>query len=109
LPFNRGRFRETSVTDRPAGWGALYDQILDQVEAAGDLIIIRNTPEEEAYSATNRRILDEAMSLAKHFHEPVRAVLVWDGTSRGNNDVTEAFGVEARKRGLSLVEVSTNP
>src|SRR5690348_16798311 len=50
LPFDRSHFRETSVVDRPGGWGALYDQILDQVEAAGDLIIIPNASEEEAYS-----------------------------------------------------------
>lgn len=33
LPFERGRFRETSVTDRPGDWGTLYDEILDALEA----------------------------------------------------------------------------
>jgi hypothetical protein len=37
LPFDRKRFRDTSVTDRPGGWGPVYDQVLDDVETAGDL------------------------------------------------------------------------
>src|SRR6185437_8645876 len=39
LPFERGRFRDSSVTDRPGDWGALYDRILDEVQALNDLSI----------------------------------------------------------------------
>jgi|SRR6516165_2769917 hypothetical protein len=108
LPFDRSRFRQTSVTDRPGEWGNLYDQILDAVEAAGDLVIIPDTSEEEAYSVVNRRILDEAISLSHQFREPVTAMLVWDGTSRGNDDLTAGFGLEARNRGLPVIEVRTD-
>jgi len=108
LPFNRNRFRETSVTDRPGDWGGLYDQILNQIEAADDLVIVPDASGEEAYSATNRRILDEAISLSQQFHEPVIAALVWDGASRGNDDLTAAFADEARNRGLLVVEVRTD-
>jgi hypothetical protein len=46
LPFERRRFRETSVTDRPGDWGPLYDQVIG---SGGDLVILRNEPDDEAY------------------------------------------------------------
>jgi hypothetical protein len=107
LPFERRRFRETSVTDRPGEWGPLYDQVLDAMEAEGDLVILQNGSEDEAYSAANRAILDEAVELAEAVHEPATAVLIWDGVPRGDHDLTEEFGAEARKRGLAVTEVRT--
>jgi hypothetical protein len=95
------------VTDRPGDWGPVYDQILDAVEAAGDVVTLRDLPDDEAYSAANRAILDEAMSLAKAANKPVTVVLVWDGASRGKHDVTEEFGLEARRRGLPVAEIRT--
>src|ERR1700683_4963453 len=61
LPFERRRFRETSVTDRPGDWGPLYDRVLDEVEAAGDLVILQKGADDEAYAAANHAILDEAI------------------------------------------------
>jgi hypothetical protein len=107
LPFERSRFRETSVTDRPGDWGPLFDQVLDAVEAAGDLVILPAAPPEEAYVTANRAILDEAMVLAIRTHEQAIAVLIWDGASRGEHDRTEEFGDEARKRDLAVIEVLT--
>jgi hypothetical protein len=108
LPFDRRRFEETSVTDRPGDWRGLYERILDQVEAAGNLVIVPAASDRDAYSATNRRILDEAMSLGHQFHEPVTAMLIWDGASRGANDLTAGFCLEARNRGLPVIEVRTD-
>jgi hypothetical protein len=107
LPFGRKRFRETSVTDRPGDWGPLYDQIIDEVEALGDLVLLEKGTDNEAYSAANHVILNEALGLAKEAHKPATAVLIWDGTSRGDHDLTEEFGVEARNRGLAVIEVKT--
>ena len=107
LPFERGRFRETSVTDRPGDWGTLYDEILDALEARGDVIVLQNVSDEQAYSAANRAILDEAVARATTVHEPATAVLVWDGTSRGDHDLTEEFGVEACRLGLVVAEIRT--
>jgi len=107
LPFGRIRFRETSVTDRPGDWGPLYDQVLDDVEATGDLVILQNGSDDQAYSAANRAILDQAEELAKALDQPVAAVLLWDGASRGHHDLTEEFAVEARKRGIAVTEVLT--
>jgi hypothetical protein len=107
LPFERNRFRVTSVTDRPGDWGPLYDQVLDEVEAAGDLVILQKGADDEAYAAANHAILDEAIALANAVHKPVVAVLIWDGVPRGDHDLTDEFGVEARERGLAVVEVKT--
>jgi hypothetical protein len=60
-----------------------------------------------AYVAANTRILDEAQSAAATA-EDVVAVLVWEGESRGEDDLTEAFGREARLRGLPVVHVLTS-
>ena len=39
-PFAPERFRETSVVDRPGGWGPLYDQQVAATAAAGDLLVL---------------------------------------------------------------------
>jgi hypothetical protein len=108
LPYGRERFRQTSVVDRPGDWGACYDEILDQVEAAGDLVVVSTVSEKDAYSVTNHRILDESISLSQQLHRPVTALLIWEGVSRGSNDLTAALGVEARNRGLPVVQVRTD-
>lgn len=102
LPSSRVRFRETSVVDRPGDWGPTYDKVLDEIEAAGELKV-----KDLSYTETNVAILDEALALAKDLHLPVKAALVWDGHSRGADDVTEHFGKEARTRSLQVIEVST--
>jgi hypothetical protein len=107
LPAERKAFRESSVIDRPGDWGPLYDRVLDEVEAAGDLLIVKQPPGDAGYSAANLAILDEAISLAKSLHVSTGAALVWDGNSRGADDITDQFGIEARKRGLPVVDVNT--
>ena len=107
LPFDRVSFRATSVDDRPGEWGALYDQIIDAVEAAGDLITLRSDSDDAAYSAASRAILDRAVAMGRASEETATAVLIWDGTSRGDHDMTEEFGTEARRRGLAVVEILT--
>jgi hypothetical protein len=107
LPFSREKFRETSVVDRPGDWGALYDEILDEAEATGDLVVMAMAGEQDPYLAASWAILDEAVALGRGCGEPVGAVLVWDGVSRGEKDYTEMFGAEARNRGLAVFEVRT--
>jgi hypothetical protein len=108
LPFERDRFRETCVTDRAGEWwGQAFDRVLDIVSVKGDLVILHNEPNGEAYSVANRAILDQAMELAREDRQPATAVLIWDGVSRGQHDLTDEFGVEAQKRGLRVIEVIT--
>jgi hypothetical protein len=107
LPFEREKFRKISVTDRPGEWGPLYDRILDEVQKAGDLHILDLKSEEEAYAETNHVIVDQAISLGQKLRVSVRAVLVWDGKSRGKGDLTEEFGRYARSKTVPVIEVMT--
>ncbi len=44
LPFGPEQFRETSVVDRPGGWGPVYDQQVAATAAAGDLLVLDALP-----------------------------------------------------------------
>jgi hypothetical protein len=107
LPFDREKFRTTSVTDRQGDWGLLYDNLLNEVEKSGDLLVIQLNPKENAYAVANHVVVDEAVSLGQQLQHPVTAVLVWDGKSRGEGDLTEEFGVYARNKGVRVIEVMT--
>jgi hypothetical protein len=107
LPYDRERFRANSVTDRPGDWGLLYDQVLDDVDKNGDLLIIRTNYGDNPYAEANRVILDDALALARQLHDKVIAVLVWDGKSRGEGDVLTDFLTKARIECIRVVEVMT--
>jgi hypothetical protein len=116
LPFDCLRFRETSVTDRePAQeWGDLFDRIADELTATHDLITLSSVETgQQAYAAVNRTILDEAFGLAQRQQTPgeasrgVLSVAVWEGMTRGAEDLTAALLDEARRRGFKTAEVLT--
>ena len=121
LPYDRDRFRRTSVTDRPGDWGRSFDEICADADATGSLITLDTaSTDDKAYIATNTRILEEVVALAQaDTDEQVEsggqritsgdalAVVVWEGKTRGNDDVTSAFADRARDFGLSVVEILT--
>jgi hypothetical protein len=107
LPFEREKFRETSVTDRPGDWAALYGRVLDEVERKRDLLVLTAASDDEAYARTNHAIVDEALSIGQELGESVVGMLVWDGKSRGAGDLTEEFGAYAKSKGIRIIEVST--
>lgn len=108
LPFGRDRFRQTSVIDRPGGWGAVFDSIADELDSQGDLLILIPPPDEAgAYAAASKAILREAQTLASELQQEAVAVLVWDGQSRGAGDMTQEFDDRARELGMSVREVRT--
>lgn len=107
LPFDRNEFRATSVTDRPGNWGPLYDDVLDEVQAVGDLVIAPAAPEDKAYLETNHIIIEEALSLARALQQKGVALRVWEGKTRGEGDLTEEFGEYAKMKGLGVVDVIT--
>jgi hypothetical protein len=108
LPFEREKFRATSVTDRPGEWGALYDGALNEVEQNGDLFVIQSTGnDDEAYTEASHAIVDEALLLGMQLQQPAIAVLVWEGQSRGAGDLTEEFGVFARSKGVTVRSILT--
>jgi hypothetical protein len=108
LPFGREKFRAGSVTDRPGDWGPLYDEVLNEAEKKGDLLVIQPKSENDAYAETNHVIVEEALSLGLELRQPVTAVLVWDGKSRGEGDLTEEFGVYAGNKGIAVANVMTD-
>jgi len=107
LPFERSRFRQTSVVDRPGEWGKAYDQVLDEVEAAGDLLILSSVSGADPYSLASKRILEEATELATLLEMAAGAVMVWDGKTREKHDYTAEFGADARSRTVPIYEIST--
>src|SRR5215831_1302669 len=107
LPFDRQRFRETSVFDRPGDW-RFYDSLIDKIASQNDLVTLTGGLDgQSAYEAANSAILDEVQKMGSTAGEEVRALLVWEGRSRGKGDLTEAFGISARNRGLTALEVLT--
>jgi hypothetical protein len=107
LPFGVAKFRSSSVTDRPGDWGPVYDAVVNDVKAQGDLTIIRPKSEKAVYAEVNHRIIREAMSLGKQLQHPVTAVRVWEGKSRGDDDFTEEFGNYALGKGIPLKDILT--
>jgi hypothetical protein len=113
LPFSREKFRAASVVDRPGVWGSSFDYLVDLAEDKGDLVILEGGGSEAdaAYAAANKLILHEAMMLAQAMpgapHRLV-AVIVWEGHSRPDNDLTDDFRTAAIEAGFTLHVVLTN-
>jgi hypothetical protein len=105
LPFDRDRFRETSVADRPGDWAPVFDRAIDSLEP-GDLTVLGASESGRAWEVASHAILDRAVALAGR-PDRVLAIVVWDGASRGQGDVTAGFEVEARQRGMRIAEVRT--
>jgi hypothetical protein len=117
LPFDRQRFRATSVTDREpsATWGHLFDRLADELAVTNDLITLDDVEAgQQAYAAVNRAILDEALRLAQgqqgsgEASRDVLAIVVWEGATRGAEDLTAALLDKARRRGFKTAEVLTS-
>jgi hypothetical protein len=108
LPFSADTFKTTSVTDRPGDWGPVYDRLMADLSSQSDVVTLPGLDGSAgAYLATNHAILDEAIALARQTGAEPRAVIVWEGASRGSDDTTAAFAEEARERGVRLLEVRT--
>lgn len=107
LPYDRDQFRKTSVIDRPGGWGDRYDRILKAIPARDIISLGKNPDDEDVYKQGNQGIIDRSLAVAREIHSPLEAVIVWDGQSRGPDDVTAQFLEEAGKNGIKAIEVLT--
>lgn len=108
LPFAPDRFRSSSVVDRPGDWGPLFDRVIAGAIEQNDLVDLNLDAENDAcYVAANQALIDESYALAVASHSPILAVLVWNGVSRGESDITSGFGDAARARGWAVLEIST--
>ena len=107
LPFSREEFRKSSVVDRPGDWGGLYDEVMDEVGASGNVVVVEAAQDEDPFHAVCREILAEASAIGKERHQPVGAVVVWDGNVRDSPDYTSEFGAEARAQGMPVFTIKT--
>ena len=106
LPFEASRFRATSVVDQSNDWGVLYDSIISEVEAMGDLVVLEGERSDDAaYAYTTIAILKEANAAAHP--QLATAILIWDGTSRGEDDFADQFRRLARAAGMRERVIST--
>jgi hypothetical protein len=111
LPFSAARFRESSVVDRPRPefWGDMFDRVAGVARADGNLVEL-DMEADDAYSAANAIIIDEARKLTDvKDHGPLSlvALVVWEGTSRGVDDNTYKFIKLARHSGFRVEQVLT--
>ena len=103
LPSDPEVFRKSSVTDRPGDWGELYDQVLKTAR-----VEILKLPEgQEGYLETNLKLLDRGQQIARDAGVSAEALVIWNKTSRGPDDVTAHFLHAAKSRKLKVLEIST--
>lgn len=117
LPFDRERFRSTSVIDRPGEWGTLFDALYEVAQTRHDVMTVPPSADDTAaYTAANEQIFAEALALTGKetgwggtdlLEESLMAVVVWDGHPRGENDLTADFAARARAIRARVVEVNT--
>lgn len=121
LPSEPEKFRAGSVTDRPGDWGEMFDRIHRELLESGDVVVMQSDAKnDELYLEANRKILDEAAALAaakadesktsappENQPDKVLAVIVWEGASRGEDDITADFANQGKRRGFETVEILT--
>lgn len=62
---------------------------------------------QEGYLETNLKLLDRGQQLAGENGVAAEALVIWNGVSRGPDDVTAHFLHEAKSRKMTVLEIST--
>jgi hypothetical protein len=121
LPFPLDQFRAVSVGDHPGDWGPRFDQVMRNASAAASanrLQVLDASADDaddadaidRACAAATDTILDEAQRLAitplGDAHTLI-AIVVWDGASRGEDDLTDYFRHGAADRGFHVRDICT--
>ena len=110
MPFEPGLFKSISVEDRPGNWGALFDSMYEDVNKE-EKVQVMNYPgdDDETYRKTNIDILNRAEGLAEKMDavKNILVIIVWEGRSKGKNDITAHFKKEAGLRGFKTEEINT--
>ena len=107
LPFSPEVFRRVSVADRPGDWTRRFDRVLADLEPRGCITCLNARGGEGAYLSANEVILDRAQLLGSEQNQPVWAVVVWNGVSRGDRDITLAFQEAAKTAHMPVIEIPT--
>jgi hypothetical protein len=103
LPSSVEEFRKSSVADRPGDWGKIYDDVL----ARSNVQVMQLPAGDEGYLQANLELLNKAESVAKQRNTKTLAVVIWNGKSRGKDDVTAHFVDEADRRGFPTAAILT--
>lgn len=107
LPFAVDRFRQESVADRPGDWGPMFDRIVAELSATGEVVVMNETPGTAGYAAASIKILDEAERLAVASKARVVSIVVWEGQPRPGTDLTDEFRKASRSRDIDVIDVLT--
>ena len=109
LPFDPVVFKSVSVTDRPGNWEDLFNRICKEIKKEGQLIILNfAVDDKDAYEKTSIAILNQAQILAeKYASKEITGVIIWEGSVKEKEDVTNHFIREGIKRGLLIKEIKT--
>ena len=109
LPFPVREFRAKSVTNRPGGWGDLFDRLVADAQATGELVVIDPVggKDDAAYLAATEAIIGQAEEMAEELGADRVAITVWEGQARSGTDLTETFQLLARQAGFAPVTVLT--
>jgi hypothetical protein len=105
LPYDPARFRGSSVVDRPGEWGNLFDRAIENATRIGQLVVLQLRDAEHPFIAVNHRIIHDAVTAAGG--GTVLAIAVWEGKSRGAEDVTADFVDKARAAGCTQRNIPT--
>jgi hypothetical protein len=109
LPFSPDVFKKKSVTDCYGDWESKFDKICNKVNSHQMLRVLNSGDDQKAYERTNVEILNlaERIAQSQKGNKKIIALVVWDGKSRGPDDITTHFLEEAKKKDISIEEIST--
>ncbi|WP_338720752.1 hypothetical protein [Devosia sp. XK-2] len=111
LPFDRAKFKKTSVEDRPGNWSGLYEDLISEASKSGRLIELVGVGEgDAAYSAATAQIIETARLLAGGSSN-VTAVAVTDTNPRTGHDATAELLALAARAGFAerTIEIPQGP
>jgi len=115
LPYRADWFLTDSVTDRPGRWKALYETLIAEAEASGDLITLKfPRGSDDAFRAANETIVREAQRLARQESKrdpgaALAALIVWEGAPRGPDDITAHLMRRLEAAGARVEQTLTLP
>jgi predicted acylesterase/phospholipase RssA len=111
LPFERERFRKSSVVDRGEEWGRRFDALLDGPNPSRELVVVALDADanDAAYAAVTARLITDANRFGAEANSNPVALAVWDNQPRANADATKDFIEQASNAGLEVLTLSTLP
>lgn len=113
LPYRADWFLADSVTDRPGNWKALYNELIEEARASGDLVELTfPRGSDDAFRAANEAILSEAKRLARKESRSnpsaaLAGLIVWEGAPRGPDDITAHLKERLEEAGARIEQVRT--